>query len=77
MAVFLVTKPEGSKESPDLVLLLPKGRGQKRRWALACFGTKRHYHKDGTCRHTKALLAHMRPWYRSRTDVTPWGGHKP
>ena len=45
----------------------------RQRWELVCFGAKGHYRKDGTCRHTEAVLASLRPWYRSRTHVWLWG----
>ena len=45
-----------------------------RRWELACFGRKRHYRKDGTCRHTELVLRQMRSdWYRARTRVLLFG----
>ena len=42
-------------------------------YIVACFGTKRHYRKDGTCRHTAGLLDAMTPWHRARTTVHPFG----
>ena len=61
----------------ELILLLSDGKGSRIRHSLVCFGRKRHYHKDGTCKHTEALLNGMRPWHRSRTMVTPFGDNKP
>lgn len=60
----------GSKE---LVAVLVVGERQRKRVSLACFGGKRHYNKDGTCFHTDAFLADMKPWWRSRADVAPFG----
>lgn len=65
----MILKPE----TGELVLLISQGKGAKVRHSVVCIGRKRHYHKDGSCRHIKALLSQMRPWHRSRTDVTLWG----
>lgn len=43
-------------------------------YSLTCFGRKAHYRSDGSCIHTVSLLEHMKPWYRSRTRLTPFGG---
>jgi len=58
----------------ELILMLSEGKGPKVRHSLVCFGRRRHYRKDGMCKHTEALLATMRPWHRARTRVTLWGG---
>lgn len=55
------------------LLLLIRKPGS-RRYYLACFGSKRHYRKDGTCKHTEATLAHMKAWHAARTTVEPFGG---
>ena len=60
----------------EIIAVLSDGKGARTRHALACFGRKRHYRKDGSCKHTDALLSKMRPWHRARTDLTPFGGGK-
>ncbi len=40
------------------------------RFEVICFGGKSHRYVDGVmCRHTKDVLAQLKPWYRSRTTV--------
>ena len=39
------------------------------RLKIICFCSQGHKHKDGGCRHTKAVLAAMKPWHRSRTRL--------
>ncbi len=57
----------------SLFLLGTQGRGAAVRVHIACFGKKRHYHKDGSCPHVEAKLREMKPWWRSRTTVLPFG----
>lgn len=59
-------------DKKELILLLKKGRG----FALACFGTKKHYRKDGSCKHTDDMLSRMKPWHRARTKLDGFGGRK-
>ena len=40
---------------------------------VVCFRRKRHYRKDGSCKHTEALLAQMKPGYRQRYVPSPFG----
>lgn len=54
------------------LLLRPKG---KRTYTLVCFGRKKHYRVDGSCRHTAAILARCKPG--ARVKVTPFGGKGP
>lgn len=55
------------------VVLLAQMKGQ--RWyRLVCFGRKRHYRQDGTCKHTDAVLNAMSPARRKVTHVDLWGG---
>jgi hypothetical protein len=56
------------------MILLVRDRDRKQHWQLVCFGSKAHYRKDGTCKHTESVLAGMKPWHRSRTTVCPCGG---
>lgn len=60
-------------DKKEMILLLELGRG---RHTLACFGRKAHYRADGTCKHTDAVLARIKPWHRARTKVDGWGGLK-
>jgi hypothetical protein len=57
----------------EMIVLFSDGRGARVRHSLVCFGRKRHYRKDGSCKHTEALLSRMRPWHRARTDLTLFG----
>ena len=53
------------------------GLALRGRYEVACFGPKSHYRKDGTCRHTDALLAALKSdWHRRRTRVVPFGSAK-
>jgi len=61
----------------ELIVMLSDGKGSKVRHSLVCFGRKRHYRKDGMCKHVEALLAGTRPWHRARTAVTLWGNEPP
>jgi len=60
-------------DTGELVMLFSQGKGPKLYHNIVCLGNRRHYRKDGTCRHTEALLGLMRPWHRARATVTPWG----
>lgn len=51
--------------------------GKRQAFVLICFGRKRHYRKDGSCKHTEDVMARMKPWYRSRTKIDGWGGKTP
>lgn len=58
----------------ELFMLVRKGpRPMPVRYGLVCFGTKRHYRKDGGCKHTAAVLAVLKPWHQARADVVPRG----
>jgi len=61
-------------DKQELIVMLSEGKGSKVCHGLVCFGRKRHYRKDGMCKHLEALLAQTRPWHRARTRVTLWGG---
>lgn len=63
-----------SKKRLILCLPIKGGRGAHR---VVCFGPRKHYRKDGTCIDTDELLARMKPWYRSRAKIDPWGGKPP
>ena len=63
-------------ETKELLAVMVLGEAQRQRVSIACFGGKRHYVKDGTCLHTDAFLAAMKPWWRSRADVAPFGTAK-
>lgn len=79
MAVYIGKPSPPSSKSKTLILLLPLGSPNPnskptRKWHLACFGNKRHYHKDGTCAHTDGIISAMnRDWYRQRTQFLPFG----
>jgi hypothetical protein len=41
---------------------------------LICFGPKRHYRKDGSCKHTDAVMDALKSeWHRTRTHIVPFG----
>lgn len=61
----------------ELTLFLSQGKGSRVRHSLVCFGPKRHYRKDGMCRHLELFLQWMRPWHRSRTTVALFGDSGP
>jgi hypothetical protein len=58
----------------ELILLARKPRS--RQYTLVCFGAKRHYRKDGSCRHTAALLTRIKPELLAKVVVTGFGGKK-
>ena len=65
-------------DKKELVMLLPKRDKNGKRsgyWSLACFGTKRHYRRDGSCKHTQGLIDTANPRYQSRIRVDPFGGN--
>jgi hypothetical protein len=64
-------------DKKELIIVLSDGKGPKVHHKVACFGRKRHYRKDGMCKHLEGLLAQMRPWHRARTTVTLWGDNPP
>jgi hypothetical protein len=39
------------------------------RLKVVCFCSRSQKHKDGGCRHTKDVLAAMKPWHRARTRL--------
>ena len=60
-------------ETKELLAVLVLGKAQRRRVSIACFGGKRHYAADGTCPHVDAFKANLKPWWRSRADIAPFG----
>jgi len=64
-------------DKKEMILTYKQGRGPQIRVTVVCFGSKRHYRKDGSCKHTEFLLAHMKPWYKSRCTVILWGDAPP
>lgn len=59
-------------EDKTVVLLLRKKRSKW--YSLVCFGRKRHYRKDGSCKHTEALIAQLTPDCVARTKLKGFGG---
>lgn len=46
-------------------------------WELVCFGARRHYRKDGSCKHTEDIRARIASdWHRARTRVVPFGNRE-
>lgn len=60
----------------SLFLLLTTGSGTRKRVSIACFGKKRHYQKNGSCDHVEAALHDLKPWWRSRATVLPFGDNE-
>jgi len=55
--------------------LIVVGRRHRSKWySVTCFGRKRHYRKDGSCKHTDAVLEMLKPELRERTRINGWGG---
>jgi len=54
-------------------MIVVMGRSKRGPFSVACFGTKRHYRKDGTCKHLEAIVANLRTWHRRRTVVYLYG----
>ena len=42
-----------------IIMLVRRPRG--RLYTLKCFGPKRHYRRDGTCKHIDQVLASVKP----------------
>lgn len=61
-------------EKPKTILILLRKPG-KRSYSLVCCGPKKHYRVDGSCKHTVAVLASVKP--PARVDVDGWGGKPP
>jgi hypothetical protein len=59
----------------EITLLAKRPRG--RLYTVVCFGSKRHYRKDGCCKHTDEVLARIKPDAKGRVRVDPWGGKPP
>lgn len=59
-------------DEKGLILLI---RVPRQRWYhLICFGRKRHYRKDGSCRHTDAALVRVKPELKPLVKVQGFGG---
>lgn len=55
--------------------ILMAARKLRSKWIeLVCIGRKRHYRKDGSCKHTEALAARVKPEFKRRMKVSPFGG---
>jgi hypothetical protein len=53
------------------------GRRHRSKWfEVVCFGAKRHYRKDGTCKHAEAVIARVKPRYARRAKIVPFGGKR-
>lgn len=62
---------------PDRQLVMLAKDSKRRGGHIAvCFGRKRHYRKDGSCKCVEELLGRMKPWHRSRTRIEPFGGKR-
>lgn len=62
-------------DNREIITVLRKPRSEW--YVVCCFGRKRHYRKDGTCKHTDDVLANVKPEYAGRVKVEPWGGKRP
>lgn len=61
-------------QEPKTLVILARKPG-KRTYTLVCFGAKKHYRVDGSCKHTEELLANVKPGVRVVVDG--WGGKPP
>jgi hypothetical protein len=61
-------------EDKSLMLLIKKPRSKWYR--MCCIGRKRHYRKDGSCKHTEQLFAALKPEIAARTKLDGFGGSK-
>ena len=59
-------------DGKEVVMLLRKPRSKW--YLLCCIGRKRHYRKDGSCKHVQEVLENVKPEIRHRVKVDPWGG---
>ena len=61
----------------ELVMLLPKRNKNGKNsgyYTVFCAGAKRHYRKDGSCKHTQGVIQAAKPNYRKRISLVPFGG---
>lgn len=59
-------------DGKEVVMLLRKPRSKW--YSLCCIGRKRHYRKDGTCKHVHEAMAMVKPELRQRVKIDPFGG---
>jgi len=62
---------------PSLFLVLEYRDCRNRRtgrFAVTCIGRKRHYRKDGSCKHVAAFMDQVKEKYLGRVYLTPFGG---
>jgi hypothetical protein len=60
-------------EHPKTLIMVAR-KPHSKWWQVVCFGAKRHYRKDGTCKHTDEVLAMTKPEIKDRVRVQPFGG---
>ena len=77
MPVYVAPQPvrPGSTrlaKSNASVMLIPL-KGGRGRMRFACFGNRSHYRADGGCDHLDVMFPQIKPWYRARTWVLPFG----
>lgn len=61
-------------DKKEIVFWYPQGTYPRCKVLIVCFGSKRHYRKDGSCKHTQALVEQLRPGYRQRVELHGFGG---
>lgn len=59
-------------DDKSLCMLLKKPRSKW--YVLCCIGSKKHYRKDGGCKHIDELLPYIREDVRPRVRIDPFGG---
>lgn len=62
-------------DDKSLCMLLKKPRSKW--YSLCCIGRKKHYRKDGGCKHIDELLPMIAKDMRPLVKVEPFGGKKP
>jgi hypothetical protein len=58
------------------LIMVVRDKARRGGHIAVCFGRKRHYRQDGSCVCLERLLKRMKPWYRARTRIDPWGGKR-
>jgi hypothetical protein len=65
----------------EMILLVERHNKLNRRtgwFEIICFGRKRHYRKDGSCKHTESIIRDgISPKYQKRVKVIPFGNKGP
>jgi hypothetical protein len=58
----------------DRTVVVVGRKARSKWWSVCCIGRKRHYRKDGSCKHAHAVLEALQPDIKSRAKIEPFGG---